>query len=182
MSVPSFLLALLLLYAALSYFGMELSGLFSPEFADAKWSLGKVADLLKHLWIPVAILGTAGVAGSIRTWRALMLDTLGEPYIKVARAKGLPERVVVWKHALRVASNPFIGGIGGLLAAVLSGEVIVSITMNLPTTGPLFYNALRSQDTYLSSAFLMFVTILNLIGVLVSDIALAFVDPRIRYE
>jgi peptide/nickel transport system permease protein len=115
-------------------------------------------------------------------WRALMLDTLGEPYIKVARSKGLSERKVVWKHALRVAANPFLSSIGGILAAILSGEIIVSITMNLPTTGPLFYEALISQDTYLASSFLMFLSILNLLGILLSDILLAIVDPRIRYD
>jgi len=182
MSVPNFLLALVLMYGALRWFGMDLSGLFSPEYVDAPWSVGKVLDLIAHLWIPILILGTAGTAGGIRTWRALMLDTMGEPFVKTARAKGLSEPAVVWKHAVPVASNPFLSGIGTLLTAILSGEIIVSITMNLPTTGPLFYEALVSQDTYLASAFLMFLSVLMLAGMLFSDLILALVDPRIRYD
>lgn len=182
MSIPNFVLALVFLYVALTYFGVDLSGLFSPEYVDAPWSWGRVMDLLSRLWIPVVILGTAGTAGGIRTWRALMLDTLGEPFIKTARAKGLPESAVVWKHAVPVASNPFLSGIGGVLTALISGEVIVSITMGLPTTGPLFVEALQSQDTYLSSSFLMLITLLMLVGMLLSDILLAVVDPRIRYQ
>lgn len=182
MSIPNFVLALIFLYVALTYFGVDLSGLFSPEFVDAPWSWARVMDLLAHLWIPMIILGTAGTAAGIRTWRALMLDTLGEPFVKTARAKGLPESAVVWKHALPVASNPFLSGIGGVLTALISGEVIVSITMGLPTTGPLFVEALQSQDTYLSSSFLMLITLLMLVGMLLSDILLAVVDPRIRYQ
>lgn len=182
MSIPNFLLALVFLYFSLSFFGVDLSGLFSPEYVDAPWSVGKVLDLLAHLWIPVVILGTAGTASGIRTWRALTLDTLGEPFIKTARAKGLPESVVIWKHAVPVAANPFLSGIGSVLTAVISGEVIVSITMGLPTTGPLFLEALRSQDTYLSSSFLMLITLLMLVGMLLSDLLLALVDPRIRYQ
>jgi len=182
MSIPNFLLALVLMYGALRWLGTDLSGLFSPEYVDAPWSIGKVLDLLAHLWIPVLILGTAGTAGGIRTWRALMLDTMGEPFVKTARAKGLSEAGVVWKHAVPVAANPFLSGIGTLLTAMLSGEIIVSITMDLPTTGPLFYEALISQDTYLASAFLMFLSVLMLLGMLFSDIVLALVDPRIRYS
>ena len=182
MSIPNFLLALVFLYGALSFFGMDLSGLFSPEYVDAPWSFGKFIDLLLHLWIPVLILGTAGTAGAIRSWRALTIDTMGEPFIKTARAKGLAEPVVVWKHAVPVAANPFLGGIGGILGAVISGDIIVSITMGLPTTGPLFLEALTSQDTYLASSFLMLTTILMLVGMLLSDLVLALVDPRIRYS
>jgi len=182
MSIPNFVLALALLYGSLRFFGVDLSGLFSPEYIDAPWSLGKVWDLILHLWIPVLILGTAGTAGGIRTWRALMMDTMGEPFVKTARAKGLSEMAVVWKHALPVAANPFLSGIGSVLTAVISGEIIVSITMGLPTTGPLFLEALTSQDTNLSSSFLMLITILMLVGMLISDLVLALVDPRIRYS
>ncbi len=182
MSIPNFLLALVLMYAGLRLFGADLSGLFSPEYADAPWSPGKVLDLISHLWIPVLIIGTGGAAAGIRTWRALMLDTMGEPFVKTARAKGLSETAVVWKHAVPVAANPFLSGVGTLLVAMLSGEVIVSITMDLPTTGPLFYEALVSQDTHLAGAFLMFLSVLMLVGMLISDIVLALVDPRIRYS
>jgi len=182
MSIPNFLLALVMMYASLRFFGVDVSGLFSPEYVDAPWSVAKVWDLITHLWVPVLILGTAGTAGGIRTWRALMLDTMGEPFVKTARAKGLSETAVVWKHAAPVAANPFLSGIGTLLTAMLSGEVIVSITMDLPTTGPLFYEALVSQDTYLAAAFLMFLSVLLLLGMLFSDIVLALVDPRIRYS
>lgn len=182
MSIPNFLLALVFLYGSLSLFGVDLSGLFSPEYVDAPWSLGRVWDLMTHLWIPVVILGTAGTAGGIRTWRALTMDTMGEPFVKTARAKGLSETVTIWKHAVPVAANPFLSGIGSVLTAIISGEIIVSITMGLPTTGPLFYQALVSQDTYLSGAFLMLITLLMLVGMLISDIILAMVDPRIRYQ
>lgn len=182
MSIPNFLLALFFLYFSLSVFGVDLSGLFSPEYVDAPWSAGRILDLIAHLWIPVVILGTAGTAGGIRSWRALTLDTMGEPFVKTARAKGLAEAVVVWKHAVPVAANPFLSGIGSVLTAIISGEVIVSITMGLPTTGPLFLEALRSQDTYLSSSFLMLITLLMLVGMLLSDLLLALVDPRIRYQ
>lgn len=180
LAVPNFLLALIMLYIGLRYFGVSLTGLFSPEFADAPWSFARVLDLISHLWIPVLILGTSGTAGLIRVMRANLLDELSKPYVTTARAKGLPEWQVLLKHPVRVALNPFVSTLGWALPTLVSGTVIVAIVLNLQTTGPLLLSALRSQDMYLAATFVLMLSILTVIGTLISDILLALLDPRIR--
>jgi peptide/nickel transport system permease protein len=182
MATPSFLFALILMYLGYEWFGIAIGGLFSPEFAAAEWGVGKVLDLLSHLWIPAVVLGTAGMAGLMRVMRANLLDELGKPYVQTALAKGLhPARLVI-KYPLRIAVNPFISTIGWLLPALISGSAITAIVLSLPTTGPLLLESLQNQDMYLAGSFLMMLSILTMIGTLVSDILLAIVDPRIRYE
>jgi peptide/nickel transport system permease protein len=180
LATPNFLLALVLMFVSFSYFGVSVGGLFTPDLQDAPWSWSKVVDLLEHLWIPTVVIGTAGTAGMIRRLRANLLDELKKQYVVTARAKGLkPGRLLV-KYPLRIALNPFISDIGNLLPEVVSGSVIVSIVLSLPTTGPMLLRALRTQDMYLAGSFLMFLALLTVIGVFLSDIALAALDPRIR--
>lgn len=181
-SVPGFLLALLLMYGYYSVTGQPLTGLFSPEYAVKPWSLGKVADLLKHIWLPAFIVGVAGTAGTIRVMRGCLLDELRKQYVITARAKGLSERWLIFKYPVRLAINPMISTIGWLLPAIVSGSTIVAIVLNLPTTGPLLLEALRMQDMYLAGSFIMMLSTLTVIGTLISDILLAWSDPRIRYE
>ncbi|MEE2659251.1 MAG: ABC transporter permease [Candidatus Latescibacterota bacterium] len=182
LATPSFLLALVLMYLGYAWFGIPIGGLFSPEFAAAPWSLAKVGDLLKHLWIPAVVIGTAGMAGLMRVMRANLLDELGKPYVQTALAKGLhPARLVV-KYPMRIAINPFISTVGWLLPHLISGAAITSIVLSLPTTGPLLLESLRNQDMYLAGSFLMLLSALTVVGTLLSDILLAIVDPRIRYE
>ncbi|MFD1717587.1 ABC transporter permease [Georgenia deserti] len=180
LATPNFLIALVLLYLGQQAFGVTLTGLFSPEFADSGWNLGKILDLAAHLWVPVVVLGTAGTAGLIRILRANLLDELRKPYVVAARARGVPERTLLLRYPLRVALNPFISTIGWVLPALVSSEVIVSQVLSLPTTGPLLLGALRSQDMYLAGAIVLMVSVLTVIGTLVSDIALAWLDPRVR--
>ncbi len=180
LGIPSFMLALTFLYVSNRYFGLSVGGLFSPAYIDAPWSLDRVGDLVRHLWIPVVIIGTSGTAGLIRITRANVLDELRKPYVETARAKGLHPALLVLKYPVRIALNPFISSIGFILPGMISGEVIVSIVLNLPTTGPLLYGALVSQDTYLAGAFVLMLATLTVAGVLVSDILLAWLDPRIR--
>ncbi len=182
LSIPGFLLALIVIWFAYSQLGLYISGLFSPAFADAPWSLAKVMDLLKHVWVPVIIVGMAGTAGLIRTMRGNLLDELGKQYVVVARAKGLPERKVIFKYPVRMAINPLISTIGWMLPGIFSGETLVAIVLNLPTMGPLFMQALLAQDMYLAGSFVLIMGFLTLIGTLISDILLVWVDPRIRYE
>lgn len=180
LGIPNFMLALTFLYISNRYFGLSVGGLFSPQFIDAPWSIEKVVDLLSHLWIPVVIVGTAGTAGLIRITRANVLDELRKPYVETARAKGLHPMLLILKYPVRIALNPFVSSIGFILPGMISGEVIVSIVLNLPTTGPLLYAALLSQDTYLAGAFVLMLAVLTVVGVLISDILLAWLDPRIR--
>lgn len=182
LAMPAFLLALVLMVIAIYVFDTSVGGLFSQEYVDAPWNLAKVADLMKHIWIPVIVVGLAGTAELIRMMRANLLDVLGHQYVQTARAKGLSERVVVYKHAVRVAINPLISTAGMWLPRIISGATIVSIVLSLPDTGSLFYRALLAQDMYLAGTFLMFLTILLVVGNLLADIALAWADPRIRYE
>jgi peptide/nickel transport system permease protein len=177
---PNFLLALVLMWVSFSQFGLDIGGLFSREFESAPWSLAKFWDLLKHLWIPIVVVGTAGTAGLIRTLRANLLDELHRPYVTVARAKGLEERKLVWKYPVRVALNPFFSSVGYVLPGLISGATIISVVLSLPTTGPLLLRALISQDMYLAGSFLLMLSTLTVIGTLLSDILLAWVDPRIR--
>lgn len=182
LAVPNFLIALILMYISFKYFGVTVGGLFSPEFIDAPWSLARVWDMLQRLWIPVVILGTAGTAGLIRTMRANLLDELSKPYVVTARAKGLPEWKVLLKYPVRIALNPFISTVGWILPSLVSGSIIVAVVLSLPTTGPLLLQALMSQDMYLAGAFILMLSTLTVIGTLISDLLLAWLDPRIRYE
>ncbi len=180
LATPNFLLALVMLYFANVYFGTSIGGLMDPEYIDAPWSWGKVVSVLEHLWIPVVVIGTAGTAGMIRRLRANLLDELQKQYVTTGRAKGLPPGKLLRKYPLRVALNFFVADIGNLLPAVISGAEIVAVVMSLPTTGPILLSALQSQDMYLAGSFLMFLALLTVVGVLISDIALAMLDPRIR--
>jgi peptide/nickel transport system permease protein len=182
LAVPSFLLALVLMYVAAVKFGQEVGGLFSEQYVNAPWSLGKVLDLLNHLWIPVIILAVSGTASLIRVMRANMLDELAKPYVTTARAKGLSEFRLLVKYPVRIALNPFISTIAWLLPNLVSGSIIVAIVLSLPTAGPLLLQSLMAQDMYLAGAFVLLICALTLIGSLISDILLAFADPRIRLE
>ncbi len=182
LAIPNFLLALILMYIAFKYFNQSVGGLFSPEYQEASWSWGKVADLFAHLWVPVVIIGTAGTASLIRIMRANLLDELRKPYVVTARAKGLPEWRLLFKYPVRVALNPFVSTVGWVLPTLVSGAAIVSIVLSLPTTGPLLIRALQQQDMYLAASFIMLLSILTVIGTLVSDLLLAWLDPRIRME
>ncbi len=182
LATPNFLLALVLLWIANVYFGTSIGGLMDPEYLDQPWDWGKAMSVLEHLWIPVIVIGTSGTAGMIRRLRANLLDELHKQYVVTARAKGLhPFRILV-KYPLRMALNPFIADIGNLLPQVISGAAIVSVVLSLPTTGPMLLRALQSQDMYLAGSFLMVLALLTVIGTLVSDLALAALDPRIRLE
>lgn len=180
LATPSFLLALVLLYFAHVYFGISIGGLMDPAYIDQPWSLEKVRSVLAHLWVPVLVIGTSGTAGMIRRLRANLLDELQKQYVVTAWAKGLPRWRVLVKYPLRVALNPFVADIGSLLPEVVSGAVIVSVVLSLPTTGPMLLDALRSQDMYLAGSFLMFLAVLTVVGVFLSDMLLAVLDPRIR--
>ncbi|MCG8351710.1 MAG: ABC transporter permease [Chloroflexales bacterium] len=182
MATPDFLFALVLMWIALFYFGQSVGGLFSPEFENAPWSWAKVLDLLKHLWIPIVVIGTNGTAGMIRILRANLLDELNKPYVETARAKGLTEWRLTAKYPVRVALNPFISGIGDVLPGLISGATITSIVLSLPTAGPLLLQALLSQDMYLAGSYIFMLSVLSVIGVLISDLLLAWLDPRIRYQ
>jgi len=182
LATPSFLLALVLLYLANVYFGISIGGLMDPKYVDQPWSFGKVVSVGAHLWIPVVVIGTAGTASMIRRLRANLLDELQKQYVVTARAKGLRPLKLLFKYPLRMALNPFISDIGSLLPHVISGAAIVSVVMSLPTTGPMLLDALRSQDMYLAGSCLMFMAFLTVIGVFVSDLALALLDPRIRLQ
>jgi len=180
LATPNFLLALVLLWIANVYFGTSIGGLMAAEYLDQPWSFGKAMSVLEHLWIPVLVIGTSGTAGMIRRLRANLLDELHKQYVVTARAKGLhPFRVLV-KYPLRMALNPFVADIGNLLPQVISGAAIVSVVLSLPTTGPMLLRALQSQDMYLAGSFLMMLALLTVIGTLISDLALAVLDPRIR--
>jgi len=177
---PGFMLALVVMYLAWSKLGMSVGGLFSEQFISAPWSWAKVVDMLKHLWIPVLIIAINGTAGGIRTTRANLLDELHKSYVETARAKGLVERRMIWKYPVRVAMNPFFSTVGWQLAGLISGQTLLAVVLSLQTTGPLMLRALTSQDMYLAGSFLLLLSTLTVIGTLVSDIVLAWVDPRIR--
>ena len=180
LATPNFLLALVLLFLANVWFGTSIGGLMDPQYIDQPWSWGKFVSVLEHLWIPVVVIGTSGTAGLIRRLRANLLDELRRQYVVTARAKGLaPTRALV-KYPLRMALNPFVADIGNLLPQIVSGAVIVSVVLSLPTTGPILLRALQTQDMYLAGSFLMCLALLTVAGVLVSDLLLALLDPRIR--
>jgi len=182
LAVPSFLLALICLFVSQKYFGQAMIGLFSQEYADAPWSWAKLLDMLKHLWIPVILIGLGGTAGLIRTMRANLLDELNKPYVETARSKGLPELKLLLKYPVRHALNPFVSTIGWTLPGLVAGEVIVAIVLNLPTSGPVYYTALQRQDSFVAAGFMLLLSVLTVIGTFVSDVLLALLDPRIRLQ
>jgi len=184
MCVPEFLLALVLVYLADTWFGIQISGLFSPEYADPRtpWTWAKIIDLLRHIWVPVVVLGLGGTAGMIRVMRGNLLDELKKPYVVTARAKGVRPLKLLLKYPVRLALNPFISGIGGLFPMLVSGGAIVAMVLSLPTVGPLMLDALMSEDMYLAGSMLMVLSLLGVLGVLVSDLLLLWLDPRIRFE
>ena len=182
LATPNFLLALILMYIGVVYFGSDVGGLFSPEYKNAPWSWGKVVNLIEHLWLPVIVLGTSATASLIRIMRANLLDELNQPYVDTARAKGMSEFWLIMKYPVRVALNPFISTIGWVLPNLVSGAVVTAIVLSLPTAGPLMLQALLSQDMYLAGAFVLLLSSLTVIGMLLSDVLLVLLDPRVRYE
>lgn len=180
LATPNFLLALILMYFAQKWFGTSIGGLMDPSYIDQPWSWEKVKSVLEHLWIPVIVIGTSGTAGMIRRLRANLLDELQKQYVTTARAKGLSPFKLLVKYPLRMSLNPFIADIGNLLPHVISGSAIVSVVLSLETTGPMMLEALRNQDQYLAGSFLLFLAFLTVIGMFLSDLALAALDPRIR--
>jgi peptide/nickel transport system permease protein len=182
LAVPEFLSALVLMYIAFKVFNQSVGGLFSPDMAEAPWSFAKVLDMLSHLWIPMIILGTAGTASLIRVMRANLLDELHKPYVMAARARGLREGRLLLHYPVRIALNPFVSTVGWSLPYLVSGSVIVSVVLSLPTSGPLLLRALLSQDMYLAGGFILMLSSLTVAGTLISDILLALLDPRIRYR
>ena len=182
LAIPNFLLALIFMYIGFSVFGQNVGGLYSPEYIGEPWTLDKILNMLTYLWIPVIVLGTAGTAGLIRTLRANLLDELRKPYVVTARSKGLSERRVIMKYPVRIALNFFVSAQSNILVALVSGATIVSVVLNLPTTGPLLLGALMAQDMYLAGSFILMLSTLNVISTLISDIVLAWLDPRIRYS
>ncbi|MGI6640072.1 MAG: ABC transporter permease [Limnochordia bacterium] len=182
LAIPNFMLALILMWLGHRYFGLSVGGLFSPEYAEAPWSLAKLLDLAKHALIPMIVIGTSGTASLIRTLRANLLDEIQKPYVTTAKSKGLKDTWILFKYPVRVALIPFISTVGWTLPQLISGETIVAVVLNLPTTGPLLLRSLQSQDMYLAGSFILMLSVLTLVGTFISDILLAWVDPRIRYS
>jgi peptide/nickel transport system permease protein len=181
-ATPTFMTALVLMWIAFSQFGVSVTGLFSPEYIDAPWTMGRVRDLLSHMWLPMIILGLDGTARLARIMRANLLDELNKPYVEMARAKGLSESKLVLKYPVRLAINPLVSTIGWYLPLIFSGSVIVATVLNLPTIGPMLLRSLISQDMFLAGTIIMIYLFLAIIGTLISDILLAWLDPRIRME
>jgi peptide/nickel transport system permease protein len=182
LAIPNFILALTLMYVAYKYFGQSVGGLYSPQYIGAPLSWDKFIDLLSHLWIPVVVIGTAGTASMIRILRANLTDELNKPYYITARAKGLPATLALIKYPVRIALNPFVSALGWVLPNLISGVTITAIVLNLPTAGPLLLRALIAQDMYLAGSFILLMGSLTLVGMLISDLLLALLDPRIRFD
>ena len=182
LAIPGFLLSLIMMYIGFKYFDQTIGGFFSPEIKEAPWNYAKFMDLLSHLWIPAIIVGLEGTTSLIRIVRANLLDELLKPYVITARAKGLSEVKLILKYPVRVALIPFIATVGWMLPGLISGATIVSVVMSLPTTGPILLRSLMGQDMYLAASFILMLSVLTVIGTLISDILLAVVDPRIRYH
>lgn len=180
LAVPDFVLALVAMYVYSTFFGQSVGGLFSAEYIDAPWSLGRLLDFLNHVWLPVVVIGVGSLAALVRIMRANLLDELSKPYVTTARAKGMSEFELLIRYPVRLAINPLISTLGWILPAVISGEIIVSVVMSLPTTGPLLLRSLLAQDMYLAGTLILLISVLTIIGTLVSDILLAIADPRIR--
>jgi peptide/nickel transport system permease protein len=181
-ATPTFMTALILMWLAYSYFGISVTGLFSPEYVDAPWSLARVVDLMKHLWLPALILALDGTARLARVMRANLLDELNKPYVEMARAKGMSEWRLVLKYPVHLAINPLVSTIGWYLPMLFSGSVIVATVLNLPTIGPLLLRSLTNQDMFLAGVIVLIYCFLAIIGTLMSDVLLAWLDPRIRME
>lgn len=181
-AVPPFLLALVSMYLIFDSTGFLITGLYSPEFRNVPWSVDKVLDLVKNIWLPVAVLAITGAAGIIRVLRASLLDELKKLYVTTARSKGVPEAKVILKYPVRIAMNPLVSTIGWALPAMVGGEVVVSKVLNLPTTGPVLLESIIAQDMYLTGAVVLILSVLTIVGTLLSDILLAAIDPRIRYQ
>jgi peptide/nickel transport system permease protein len=183
LGIPGFLLALLVLYFAVVVLGQDVVGLFSQEYIDAPWSLGKVWDLLKHIWVPALIGAVTGTAGTIRIMRGNLLNTFGQAFIEAARARGLKQSNVIWRHAVRMAITPLVIILGTeALPGIIAGNLLVERVLNLPTIGPLYINALISQDMYMAGTVLVLIVFLLLVGTLITDLVLAWIDPRVRLE
>ena len=182
LALPNFLFAIIIMWIVFAQTGHAVTGLFSLEFRHAPWSIAKAIDMLKNIWAPVLVLSTAGIAGMIRVMRANLLDELNKQYVVTARSKGLSERRLLWKYPVRIAFNPIFSTIGWLLPAIVGGEALVSIVFNLNTIGPVLLNAVLRQDMYLAGSIIMILSALTLIGTLISDLALVWLDPRIRYD
>ncbi|HLG47686.1 MAG TPA: ABC transporter permease [Reyranella sp.] len=181
-ATPNFMLALVLMWVAFAYFDISVTGLFSPDYVDKPWSVGKFIDLLEHIWLPALVLGIAGTARLSRIMRANLLDELNKPYVVTARAKGMKEWRLVLRYPVRLAFNPLVSTIGWYLPLLFSGSLIVATVMNLPNIGPLLLRALVNQDMYLAGGILLIYSFLTVVGTLLSDVALALIDPRIRVE
>ncbi len=182
LGIPSFMIALILMWVAFRYLGLDVGGLFSAEYRSAPWSVGKFFDLMRHAWIPLVIIGLEGTAGLIRTMRANLLDELNKPYVIAGRARGLEEGRLIREYPVRVALNPFVSTAGFALPGLIDGATIVGVVLSLPIYAPLLLKALQSQDMYLAGAFILIIAALTIIGVLISDLVLAWIDPRIRYN
>jgi peptide/nickel transport system permease protein len=180
LATPNFLLALILLFLAKMYFGVSIGGLMDEQYIGQPWSLAKLGSVVEHMVVPVIVIGASGTAAMIRRLRANLLDELQKQYVTTARAKGLPTARLLIKYPLRMSLNPFIADIGNLLPQMISGSAIVAVVMSLPTSGPMLVHALQSQDQYLAGSFLLFLAFLTVVGMFVSDVALALLDPRIR--
>ena len=181
LAIPNFMLALALMYVGFRHLGLDVGGLFSVEYREAPWSVGKVIDLLKHLWVPTIVLGTSGTAVLVRVMRNNLLDELRKLYVITARSKGLSEQRLIIRYPVRIALNPFISTVGWTLPTLISGATITALVLNLPTTGPLLIRALLSQDMFLAGSFIMLLSILTVVGTLISDLLLVLADPRIRF-
>jgi peptide/nickel transport system permease protein len=181
LAVPDFLLGLVLMYMAFAYFGQSVGGLNSADFKDAPWDFDRIYDFLQHLWVPAVVLGTAGTAGLIRVMRNNLLDELRKPYVVTAQAKGLKSWSAIIKYPVRVAINPLVSTVGYLLPSLISGSIIVSVVLSLPTLGPVLLDAVFQQDIYLAGFIVLMLGIMTVVGTLISDVLLAVVDPRIKF-
>ena len=182
LAVPNFLLALAVMYIVFVYFGQDVGGLFSEAYVDAPWSWDKAVDLAGHIWLPTLVLAASGTASVIRIIRANLIDELHKPYVMAGRAKGLPEFRLLMKYPVRHALNPFVSGLNDILVDIVSGSTIVSIVMGLQTTGPLLLRALRDEDSYMAAGFILMLSVLTVVGTLLSDLLLGWLDPRIRRQ
>ncbi len=182
LAVPNFLLALVIMWLLYSQLNADIGGLFSPEYEMARWSVARFVDMMKHLPPVVIVVGTGSTAWLVRVMRGVLLDELAKPYVIAARAKGISELTLLLKYPVRVAINPIVSTVGGTLPAIVSGATITSIVLGLPTTGPMYLQSLRSQDMYLAGSFTMFLSSLTIVGTFLSDILLAYLDPRIRFD
>ncbi|MAQ85382.1 MAG: ABC transporter permease [Maritimibacter sp.] len=182
LALPNFVLALAAMYVLAAFFDQSVGGLYSAQYIDAPWSWGKFVDFLNHVWLPIFVIGTGALATMVRIMRANLLDELSKPYVTTARAKGMSELELLLRYPVRMALNPLISTLGWILPTVISGEILVSVVMSLPTTGPLLLRSLLSQDMYLAGSLIMLISVLTIIGTILSDILLAIADPRIRLE